>query len=213
MAAYVLCGLGRNPSPGWHASDMRLNVCIQLDRYTHMKYFNKQVWLMIKYHTWSFVYTFFPSVSKAERISRLRMPWDCWSCEGSVLWNWLSPMTFWVRSRSPAQFSCVGSRVKTDLKCSRSFTTTQSYRDRRHLTSFCIFCSIRNKCQCPFCLAVCSPCWWHYHGRSSQTAPWPAPSGCDSSSPRSYTHPANAKKGKKQPQSTTRTSKFRWSKH
>lgn len=75
--------------------------------------------------------TFFPRVSKAERISRPRTVWACCSCECRVLWNWLSPITFWVRSRSPAQFSCVGSRLSTERKCSKSLTTTHNYGERR----------------------------------------------------------------------------------
>lgn len=33
--SYVLCGLGGNPSPGRHASDVSLNVCIQLETQRH----------------------------------------------------------------------------------------------------------------------------------------------------------------------------------
>lgn len=73
-------------------------------------------------------HTFFPSVSKAERISRQRKLWACTSCKGRVLLNWLSPITFWVWSRSTTHFSSVGSLEITDRRYSKSFTTTHNCR-------------------------------------------------------------------------------------
>lgn len=144
--------------------------------------------LLLQILWWQREHTFFPRVSSAEWISRLRMLWVCSSCEGRVLLNWLSPMTFWVRSRSPAQFSCVGSLVRTDLRCSRSFTTTHNCKVTSTVVIMLYLVSIwYSKCL----LGLCSPCWWHCQGQSSLTAPSPSPSGCDSSSPLSYTHPEN----------------------
>lgn len=70
--------------------------------------------------------TFFPSVSKAELISRLRKLWTCTSCKGRVLLNWFSPITFWVWSRSTTHFSSVGSLEITGRRYSKSFTTTHN---------------------------------------------------------------------------------------
>lgn len=132
--------------------------------------------------------TFFPSVSKAERISRPRKLWACTSCKGSVLLNWLSLITFWVWSRSTTHFSSVGSLEMTDRRYSKSFTTThncvKSWSTTWSIVSWQAFS--------PF--ALDPPCWWHHHGPSSQTAAWPSASGFDSSSPLSCTHPVKIEK-------------------
>lgn len=132
--------------------------------------------------------TFFPSVSKAERISRPRKLWACTSCKGSVLLNWLSPITFWVWSRSTTHFSSVGSLEITDRRYSKSFTTThncvKSWSTTWSIVSWQAFS--------PF--ALDPPCWWHHHGPSSQTAAGPSAWGFDSSSPLSCTHPVRIEK-------------------
>lgn len=132
--------------------------------------------------------TFFPSVSKAERISRQRKLWACTSCKGRVLLNWLSPITFWVWSRSTAHFSSVGSLEITDRRYSKSFTTTHNCMESWSMTLS--FVSRRDFSP----LALHPPCWWRRHGRSSQTAAGPSALGSDSSSPLSCTHPVEIEK-------------------